>query len=273
MTRRVMSHRISPAKKCVDAKRASARTFTSAYHFHNESQMIKTEFARRAVSTRDNSLSLFHWIFWIATSPHRRWKSSHTFSLVIRMSSYLVGASNTFLLEIIWILNPRWGDEMVWHQSEARHAFWSEMISCWVYKDRNIISIMKRGDWSTNSNSHAFQQWDDFLLGVSILKQHFYYEKEWMVSWENEGCYWVRKDGTHFFAGYSVNERIKDWYYRTSAVAQQSRQSSWKRWFLLERWRWKAFSLWKSIKIWKLSRLHEKELQALFFWTYPYGKR
>lgn len=174
---------ITPAKKWLYAKRASARTFMSAYHFHNESQMIKTEFARRAVSTRDNSLILFRLIFWIAASPLRRWESSHTFSLVIRMSSYLVGASNTFLLEIIWILNPRWGDEMVWHQSEARHAFLKRDDFLLVYQDRNTISIMKRGDWSTNSNSHAFQQWDDFLLGVSILKQHFYYEKEWMVSW------------------------------------------------------------------------------------------
>ena len=63
MTRRVMSHRITPAKKYVDAKRASARTIKVAYHFHNENQMIKTEFARRAVGTRDNSLSIFHWSF------------------------------------------------------------------------------------------------------------------------------------------------------------------------------------------------------------------
>ena len=32
---------ITPAKKWLYAKRASARTFTSAYHFHNEIQMIK----------------------------------------------------------------------------------------------------------------------------------------------------------------------------------------------------------------------------------------
>ena len=63
MTRRVMSHRIKPAKKRVDAKRASARTFMSAHHFHNENQMIETEFARRAVGARDNSLALFHWSF------------------------------------------------------------------------------------------------------------------------------------------------------------------------------------------------------------------
>ena len=40
MTRRVMSHRIKPAKKRVDAKRASARTFKVVHHFHNETQMI-----------------------------------------------------------------------------------------------------------------------------------------------------------------------------------------------------------------------------------------
>ena len=57
-----------------------------------------------------------------------------------------------------------------------------------------------------------------------------------MVNRENEGCYWVGKDGTHFLAGYSVNERIKDCNQRTSALAQQCRQSSWKRWFLSERW-------------------------------------
>ena len=43
---------------------------------------------------------------------------------------------------------------------------------------------------------------------------------------------------THFFAGYLANERIKDWYKMPSAVPQQCRHglSSWKRWFLLERW-------------------------------------
>ena len=156
------------------------------------------------------------------------------------MSSYLVGASRTFLLVVSLDTESemrRWDGTI-----SLKHGtrFWSEMISCWVYKDLNTIFIMKRNDWSTNLNSNAYQQWDDFLLGILRPQHYFQYEKEWMVSWENEGCYWVRKDGTHFFAGYSVNERIKDWYYRTSAVAQQSRQSSWKRWFLLERWRWKS---------------------------------
>ena len=43
---------------------------------------------------------------------------------------------------------------------------------------------------------------------------------------------------THFFAGYLANERIKDWYKMPSVVPQQCRHglSSWKRWFLLERW-------------------------------------
>ena len=126
------------------------------------------------------------------------------------MSSIIVGASNTFLLGIIWIPNPRRGDEMmpsVWLTHGTR--FWSEMISYWVYKDRNTISIMKRNEWSTNSNSssewrytfffgvlfgyrilycwpqsasHAFRQWDDFLLGILRLKHHFHYGKEWLVN-------------------------------------------------------------------------------------------
>ena len=54
---------ITPAKKWLYAKRASARTFKVAYHFHNERQMIKTEFTRRDVGTRDNSLSFFRWSF------------------------------------------------------------------------------------------------------------------------------------------------------------------------------------------------------------------
>ena len=60
---------------------------------------------------------------------------------------------------------------------------------------------------------------------------------------------------------------------RISVVAQQSRQSSWKRWFLLERWRWKSIFIMEVNIERKLPRLHEKELQALFFWTYPYDKR
>ena len=100
MTRRVMSHRINPAKKWLYAKRDSARTFMSAYHFHNESQMIETEFSRRAVETRDNSLPLFCWSFWIGALPLRRWESSHTLLLVIRMSLILVEASHTFLLVV-----------------------------------------------------------------------------------------------------------------------------------------------------------------------------
>ena len=58
---------------------------------------------------------------------------------------------------------------------------------------------------------------------------------------------------------------------RTNAVTQQCRQSSWKRWFLSERWE-SIFIMEVNIER-KLPRLHEKELQALFFWTYPYNKR
>ena len=133
-----------------------------------------------------------------------------------------------FLLEIIWIPNPRWGDEMMVPSvistarvSEARWMF-ARCINTEI-----PFFIMKRNDWSTNSNSsaewrymffcwsfgyrilyyqpqsasHAFQQWDDFLLGVLRLKHYFHYEiyidkpRTW---WQ-----WVRKDGTHFFAGHS----------------------------------------------------------------------
>ena len=78
---------------------------------------------------------------------------------------------------------------------------------------------------------------------------------------------------THFFAGYLANERIKDWYKMPSAVPQQCRHglSSWKRWFLLERWE-SIFIMEVNIER-KLPRLHEKEFQALFFLVYQYNKR
>ena len=106
--------------------------------------------------------------------------------------------------------------------------FWSEMNFCWVYWNWNTIFITKRNDWSTNSNtssewryvflfwfflgyrilycqpqsaSHASQQWDDFLLGVSIPKHHFHYESH--IDKPRPWWHWFRKDGTHFFAGYS----------------------------------------------------------------------
>ena len=115
------------SEKWLYAKRASARTSPSAHHFHNESQMIKTEFARRAVGSRGNSLPLFYWSFWIAASPLRRWESSHTLLLVIRMSLILVGAFHTFLLGFLWIPNPKWGDEMVtsvWSTARVFEARW-----------------------------------------------------------------------------------------------------------------------------------------------------
>ena len=130
---------ISPVKKWLYAKRASARTFNVVYHFHNEKQMIKTEFVRRAVITSVNSLLLFHWSFWIAASPLRRWESSHTLLLVIRMSLILVGAFRTFLLGFLWIPNPKWGDEMVtsvWSTarvSEARCFFTGDITRLQYY--------------------------------------------------------------------------------------------------------------------------------------------
>ena len=193
---------ISPVKKWLYAKRVSARTFTSAYHFHNESQTIKTEFARRAVITSVNSLPLFCWSFWIAASPLRRWESSHTLLLVIRMSLILVGASHTFLLVVSLDTESemmRWdGDIGLKHGTRSN----SEMISYWVYWNWNTIFIMKRNDWSTERMMDVNESW---------------------------------RTVTHFFAGYLANERIKDWYKMPSAVPQQCRHglSSCKRWFLL----------------------------------------
>ena len=118
----------------------------------------------------------------------------------------------------------------------------SEMISYWVYQDWNTIFIMKRNDWSTERMMDVNESW---------------------------------RTVTHFFAGYLANERIKDWYQMPSVVPQQCRHglSSWKRWFLLERWRWKIIFIMEVNIERKLPRLHEKELQALFFWTYQYNKR
>ena len=78
---------------------------------------------------------------------------------------------------------------------------------------------------------------------------------------------------THFFAGYLANERIKDCYQMPSVVPQQCRHglSSWKRWFLLERWE-SIFIMEVNIER-KLPRLHEKEFQALFFLVYQYNNR
>ena len=97
----------------------------------------------------------------------------------------------------------RWDDGAISHKHGTR--FWSEMISYWVYWDWNTIFIMKRNDWSTERMMDVNESW---------------------------------RTVTHFFAGYLANERIKDWYKMPSAVPQQCRHglSSWKRWFLLERW-------------------------------------
>ena len=100
----------------------------------------------------------------------------------------------------------------------------SEMISYWVYQDWNTIFIMKRNDWSTERMMDVDESW---------------------------------RTVTHFFAGYLANERIKDWYKMPSVVPQQCRNglSSWKRWFLLERWE-SIFIMEVNIER-KLPRLHE----------------
>lgn len=54
--------------------------------------------------------------------------------------------------------------------------------------------------YQPQSASHAFQQWDDFLLGVSRPKHYFHYES--YIDKPSSWWPWVRKDGTHFLAGY-----------------------------------------------------------------------
>ena len=142
------------------------------------------------------------------------------------MSSYLVWAFEVFFWELFGYRIR--DDEMRWCGISLKHGtrFWSEMNFCWVYRNWNTIFIMERNDWSTNSNSHAdglytflfwtfgyrilycraksashaFQQWDDFLLGVLRLKHYFHYES--YIDKPRPWWHWVRKDGTHFFAGH-----------------------------------------------------------------------
>ena len=61
---------------------------------------------------------------------------------------------------------------------------------------------------------HAFQQWDDFLLGLSRLKHYFHYES--YIDKPRPWWHWVRKDGAHFFAGHSDT--------RTESVIQPDRK-------------------------------------------------
>lgn len=155
-------------------------------------------------------------------------------------------------------------EEMRWrHQSEARHAFLKrDDILLVVYQDWNTIFIMKRNDWSKKLE-HA-RGWSVHVFIIGFYLDTETYIADWspprtrsnneMISyWVYHDCNiifitkvilisrepddtWVRKDGTHFFAGYSVNERINDRNQIPSVVSQQCRQSFWKRWFLLERW-------------------------------------
>lgn len=144
MTRRIMSHRIKPAKKCVDAKRASARTFTSAHHFHNENQMIKS-------SSHDELLGLVITVYHFLLDILNCRIASPPLGVI---THFITGHSDVVLLGRGFSHFSSGGffgyrirdEEMRWyHQSEARHAF------------------LKR---------------DDFLLGVSRLKYYFYNEKE-----------------------------------------------------------------------------------------------
>ena len=132
-----------------------------------------------------------------------------------------------FFWGFIWILKPRWGDEMVlsvWSTARVSEARW--FLTSGISRLQTTIFIMKRNDWSMNSNlhaewrytfffwtfwyrilycqpqsaSHAFQQWDNFLLDVSRLKHYFHYES--YIDKPRTWWRWVRKDGTHFFAGH-----------------------------------------------------------------------
>ena len=133
---------ISPVKKWLYAKRASARTFKVAYHFHNEKQMIKLS-------------SLAELLSRVATVYH--FFAGH-FGLPHRLSA--VGSHHTLYYWSFGCCPSWWGlftlffwrffryrirdEEMRWyHQSEARHAF------------------LKR---------------DAILLGITSLQYYFHYE-------------------------------------------------------------------------------------------------
>ena len=110
--------------------------------------MIETEFARRGVST------VYHFF------------TGH--SDVARLGGGFSYFSSGFSLDTESEMR-RWDGAI-----SPKHGtrFWSEMIFYWVYKDRNTISIMKRDDWSTNSNSSSEGRYTFFfwvLFGCRIL--------------------------------------------------------------------------------------------------------
>ena len=145
------------------------------------------------------------------------------------MSSCLVGAFEFFF----WLYLDTKSKMRRWDGTiSLKHGtrFWSEMIFCWVYQDFNTIFIMKRNDWSTNSNSSSEGRYTFFfwvLFGCRIL--YCRAKSDWhtrvpTVRWFFTGCikaetlfsirkgmidkprpwwHWVRKDGVHFFAGHS----------------------------------------------------------------------
>ena len=141
------------------------------------------------------------------------------------MSSCLVGAFEFFF----WLYLDTESEMRRWDGAiSPKHGtrFWSEMIFYWVYKDWNTIFIMKRNDWSTNSNSSSEWRYTFFFwcfLGIPnpILPSAVSLARVPTVRWFLTGCiktetlfslrklywkprpwwHWVRKDGTHFFAG------------------------------------------------------------------------
>ena len=87
------------------------------------------------------------------------------------------------------------------------------------------------------SATHASQQWDDFLLGVSRLKHYFHYEShiDKLIPW----WHWVKKDGTYFFAGHSdirtesrvhIDRKAESSFHRQLFSAPNSNNSSKKDW-------------------------------------------
>ena len=87
------------------------------------------------------------------------------------------------------------------------------------------------------TDMHAFQQWDDFLLGLSRLKHYFHYES--YIDKPRPWWHWVRNDGTHFFAGHldtqtesrvQLDRKGESSFRRTLIVRPNSNNTSKKDW-------------------------------------------
>ena len=87
---------------------------------------------------------------------------------------------------------------LVWSTERVSEARWF-IAGC--IGTEILFSLWKWINGCRDSNTHAFQQWDDFLLGLSRLKHYFHYES--YIDKPRPWWHWFRKDGTHFFAGHS----------------------------------------------------------------------